>query len=112
MHPKNLVDQVEFILLNGVARKQPVVYEFTPKFCSTCNCFGHLKDSCKGTQLSAAAAATAPATTVRPIAPKKVQPTEWNVVQRWNKNYQKHQHPVKGVQQSDTPAANNDEQGR
>ncbi|KAL0322155.1 UNVERIFIED_CONTAM: hypothetical protein Scaly_2511900 [Sesamum calycinum] len=31
---KKLVDQVEFILPNGAAWKQPVFYEFTPKFCS------------------------------------------------------------------------------
>ncbi|KAL0383209.1 UNVERIFIED_CONTAM: hypothetical protein Scaly_0608200 [Sesamum calycinum] len=42
---KKLVDQVEFILLNGIARKQSIVYEFTPMFCSACNCFGYLKDS-------------------------------------------------------------------
>ncbi|KAL0431093.1 UNVERIFIED_CONTAM: hypothetical protein Sradi_0735300 [Sesamum radiatum] len=47
---KKLVDQVEFILPNGVARKQPVVYEFTPKFCSECHHFGHFKDSYQGTQ--------------------------------------------------------------
>ncbi|KAK4422034.1 hypothetical protein Salat_2154200 [Sesamum alatum] len=29
---KLLVDNVEFILPNGVTRKQPVVYEFTPNF--------------------------------------------------------------------------------
>ncbi|KAK4382384.1 hypothetical protein Sango_2876200 [Sesamum angolense] len=43
---KKVVDHVEFILLNGVVRKQPIVYEFKPKFCSTCNRFGHLKESC------------------------------------------------------------------
>ncbi|KAL0449576.1 UNVERIFIED_CONTAM: hypothetical protein Slati_1514000 [Sesamum latifolium] len=42
---KKLVDQVEFILLNGVTRKQRVVYEFTPKFCSECHHFGHLNDA-------------------------------------------------------------------
>ncbi|KAK4411705.1 hypothetical protein Sango_0243500 [Sesamum angolense] len=42
---KKLVDHMEFILLNGVVRKQPIVYEYTPKFCSTCNRFGHLKES-------------------------------------------------------------------
>ncbi|KAL0315181.1 UNVERIFIED_CONTAM: hypothetical protein Scaly_2881200 [Sesamum calycinum] len=34
---KKLVDHVEFILPNGVIRKQPIVYEYTPKFCSACN---------------------------------------------------------------------------
>ncbi|KAL0352045.1 UNVERIFIED_CONTAM: hypothetical protein Scaly_1593200 [Sesamum calycinum] len=43
---KPLVDQVDFMLLNGVMRKQQVVYEFTPKFCTYCNRFGHLKGSC------------------------------------------------------------------
>ncbi|KAK4426525.1 hypothetical protein Salat_1421100 [Sesamum alatum] len=47
---KPLVDTVEFILPNGITRKQPVMYEFTPKFCSDCNLFGHLKDTCQGTQ--------------------------------------------------------------
>ncbi|KAL0401354.1 UNVERIFIED_CONTAM: hypothetical protein Slati_4165300 [Sesamum latifolium] len=70
---KNLVDQVEFILSNGVARKQPIVYKFAPKFYSACNRFGHLKDSC---QTSAAAAAKALAVTVKIVAPKKVPPTE------------------------------------
>ncbi|KAL0408137.1 UNVERIFIED_CONTAM: hypothetical protein Sradi_1748100 [Sesamum radiatum] len=45
---KELVDQVEFILPDGTARKQPVRYEFMPKFCTTCNHFGHLRDSCQG----------------------------------------------------------------
>ncbi|KAL0309285.1 UNVERIFIED_CONTAM: hypothetical protein Sradi_5870800 [Sesamum radiatum] len=43
---KTLVDQVEFKLPNGVTRRQPVVYEYTPKFCTECNCFEHHKSSC------------------------------------------------------------------
>ncbi|KAK4415523.1 hypothetical protein Salat_2659700 [Sesamum alatum] len=66
---KKLVDQVKFILPNGVARKQPVVYEFTPKFCSECHHFGHLKHSCQGTQPLAAAAATTTAATVKTDQP-------------------------------------------
>ncbi|KAK4428295.1 hypothetical protein Salat_1129100 [Sesamum alatum] len=58
---KPLVDNMEFILPNGLTRKQPVVYEFTPKFCSDCNLFGHMKDSCQGTQPQVVVAAnTAP----------------------------------------------------
>ncbi|KAL0300491.1 UNVERIFIED_CONTAM: hypothetical protein Scaly_3045000 [Sesamum calycinum] len=34
---KALVDHVEFKLPNGVSRRQPVVYEYTPKFCTECN---------------------------------------------------------------------------
>ncbi|KAL0305339.1 UNVERIFIED_CONTAM: hypothetical protein Scaly_2988100 [Sesamum calycinum] len=40
---KALVDHVEFKLPNGVSRRQPVVYEYTPKFCTECNRFGHQK---------------------------------------------------------------------
>ncbi|KAK4422083.1 hypothetical protein Salat_2159300 [Sesamum alatum] len=47
---KLLVDNVEFILPNSVTRKQPVVYEFTPKFCLDCSRYGHLKDSYQGSQ--------------------------------------------------------------
>ncbi|KAL0386127.1 UNVERIFIED_CONTAM: hypothetical protein Sradi_3007000 [Sesamum radiatum] len=79
---KKLVDQVEFILPNGVARKQPVVYEFTLKFCSECYRFGHLKESCHGTQPPAAATAT----NVQTVVQKKVQTSEWTIVQRRNKN--------------------------
>ncbi|KAK4427376.1 hypothetical protein Salat_1506500 [Sesamum alatum] len=52
---KPLVDKVEFILPNGVTRKQPVVYEFTPRFYSECCKFGHLNDACQGSQTQAAA---------------------------------------------------------
>ncbi|KAL0352146.1 UNVERIFIED_CONTAM: hypothetical protein Scaly_1603300 [Sesamum calycinum] len=101
---KKLVDHVEFILPNGVARKQPIVYEFTPKFCSTCNRFGHLKESC---QLSAAPSATATNTdarnandaVVKTTAPKKAQPTEWTVVQHRQRNNLKQQQPAEVVQQ-------------
>ncbi|KAL0347761.1 UNVERIFIED_CONTAM: hypothetical protein Scaly_1792100 [Sesamum calycinum] len=46
---KTLVDQVEFKLPNGVTRRQPVVYEYTPKFCTECNRFEHHKSSCGDT---------------------------------------------------------------
>ncbi|KAL0402671.1 UNVERIFIED_CONTAM: hypothetical protein Slati_4297000 [Sesamum latifolium] len=49
-----LVDQAEFIIPNGVIKKRPIIYEFTPKFCLECNHFGHLKDSCQGIQPPAA----------------------------------------------------------
>ncbi|KAL0461950.1 UNVERIFIED_CONTAM: hypothetical protein Slati_0082600 [Sesamum latifolium] len=70
---KKLVDKVDFILPNGVARTQPIAYEFTPKFCSVCNHFDHLKDSCQGTLPPAAVAATATIATVKTVVPKKVQ---------------------------------------
>ncbi|KAL0336700.1 UNVERIFIED_CONTAM: hypothetical protein Sradi_4881900 [Sesamum radiatum] len=59
---KKLVDHIEFILPNGVIRKQPIVYEYTPKFCSTCNRFGHLKESCQPSAVIATATVTATAT--------------------------------------------------
>ncbi|KAL0307067.1 UNVERIFIED_CONTAM: hypothetical protein Sradi_6124000 [Sesamum radiatum] len=59
---KKLVDHVEFILPNGVTRKQPVVYEYTPKFCSTCKRFGHLKESCQPSAAIATATVTATVT--------------------------------------------------
>ncbi|KAK4413653.1 hypothetical protein Salat_2778100 [Sesamum alatum] len=89
---KTLVDQVEFMLPNGVTRKQPVVYEFTPKFCTECNRFGHLKDSCQGTQPPAAVATTTPTATVKSVASKKAQPVEWILVKRRHKDDQKHRH--------------------
>ncbi|KAL0447893.1 UNVERIFIED_CONTAM: hypothetical protein Slati_1917200 [Sesamum latifolium] len=85
---KTLVDQVKFMLPNGVIRKQLVVYEFTPKFCIECNQFGHMKDTCQG-HPPTAVAATTPAATVKPVAPKKVHPTEWTLVQRRHKAEQK-----------------------
>ncbi|KAL0406572.1 UNVERIFIED_CONTAM: hypothetical protein Slati_3971100 [Sesamum latifolium] len=77
---EKLMDQMEFILPNGVVRKQPVVYEFTPKFCTACDRFGHLKDACQSNHPPTATAATNPAATVKPVAPKKVLPTEWTLV--------------------------------
>ncbi|KAL0358165.1 UNVERIFIED_CONTAM: hypothetical protein Scaly_1502200 [Sesamum calycinum] len=107
---KKLVDHVEFILPNGVVRKQPIIYEFKPKFCSTCNRFGHLKESCQplaaptGT-VTATAARNANNAAVKTAAPKKAQPTEWTVVQRRQRNNLKQQQPAKVAQQTEvTPA--------
>ncbi|KAL0289460.1 UNVERIFIED_CONTAM: hypothetical protein Sradi_7073700 [Sesamum radiatum] len=84
---KKLVDHVEFILPNGVVRKQPIVYEFTPMFCSTCDRFGHLKESCQPPAIptvtaTATAARNANDVAVLTAAPKKGQPTEWTIVQQ------------------------------
>ncbi|KAL0305271.1 UNVERIFIED_CONTAM: hypothetical protein Scaly_2991100 [Sesamum calycinum] len=81
---KPLVDQVDFMLPNGVMRSQPVVYEFIPKFCTKCNRFGHLEASCQGAQLptDGTAMPSAPATTDVLPETKKSQPTEWTVVKR------------------------------
>ncbi|KAL2248481.1 UNVERIFIED_CONTAM: Retrovirus-related Pol polyprotein from type-2 retrotransposable element R2DM [Sesamum indicum] len=90
---KKLIDQVEFVMPNGITRKQPVAYEFTPKFCTECNRFGHLKETCQGTLPPAATAAaaptTAPAVTAAaalanaPAVTAATAPaTEWTMVQR------------------------------
>ncbi|KAK4390170.1 putative ribonuclease H protein [Sesamum angolense] len=105
---KKLVDHVEFILPNGVTRKQPVVYEYTPKFCSTCKRFGHLKESCQPPAAIATATVTATATAASNVndaaaktaEPKKAQPTEWTVVQRRQRTNLKQQ-PAKAEQMPD-----------
>ncbi|KAL0317540.1 UNVERIFIED_CONTAM: hypothetical protein Sangu_2168300 [Sesamum angustifolium] len=56
---KTLVDHVEFKLPNGVIRKQPIVYEYTPKFCTKCNRFGHHQNSCHDSQQPEYGTATA-----------------------------------------------------
>ncbi|KAL0420252.1 UNVERIFIED_CONTAM: hypothetical protein Slati_3048100 [Sesamum latifolium] len=66
---KPLVDQVDFILPNGLTRKQPVIYVFTPKFCTECKRFGHWKDSCQG--LQPLLLQRPPAATIKPVATKK-----------------------------------------
>ncbi|KAL0385732.1 UNVERIFIED_CONTAM: hypothetical protein Sradi_2967500 [Sesamum radiatum] len=83
---KKLVDQVEFILPNDVVRKQPVLNEFTPKFRTACNRFGHLKNACHP---PAATVDTTPTATVKTVVPKEMRPTEWTLVKYRNKN-QKH----------------------
>ncbi|KAL0445329.1 UNVERIFIED_CONTAM: hypothetical protein Slati_2255600 [Sesamum latifolium] len=115
---KTLVDQVEFILPNGATRKQPVIYEFTPKFCTKFKLFDHLKDSCQGPQPPAVVATTPPVATIKPVA------TKWTLVQRRQKRDQKHEQngphltvgktpkSAMGVQQSDIPIVGKDEQGQ
>ncbi|KAL0438677.1 UNVERIFIED_CONTAM: hypothetical protein Slati_2350700 [Sesamum latifolium] len=83
---KKLVEEVEFILSNWVKRKQPVIYEYMPKFCSVCSRFGHLKDSCQGAHPPAAT--TTKTALAKPTAPRNVQHNEWTVVQRKHKNSQ------------------------
>ncbi|KAK4380970.1 hypothetical protein Sango_3012800 [Sesamum angolense] len=80
---KALVDHVEFKLPNGVTRRQPIVYEYTPKFCTECNRFGHHKSSCGDNQqpTTATAAVGKSAANKQPIT-KKALPTEWTLVQR------------------------------
>ncbi|KAL0384509.1 UNVERIFIED_CONTAM: hypothetical protein Sradi_2845200 [Sesamum radiatum] len=84
---KTLLDQVEFKMPNGVTRRQPVVYEYTPKFCTECNRFGHHQNSCHDSQQLASATATVAvgidAVTKR-AATKKAQ-TDWTLVQRRRK---------------------------
>ncbi|KAL0368412.1 UNVERIFIED_CONTAM: hypothetical protein Scaly_1060100 [Sesamum calycinum] len=98
---KKLVDHVEYILPNGVVRKQPIVYEYTPKFCSTCNRFGHLKESCQPSVTPTATAPNANDAAVKTAAPNKAQPTEWMVVRRRQRNNLKQQQPAKAVLQAD-----------
>ncbi|KAL0336214.1 UNVERIFIED_CONTAM: hypothetical protein Sradi_4833300 [Sesamum radiatum] len=92
---KPLVNQVDFMLPNGVMRKQQVVYEFTPKFCTDYNRFGHLNGSCQGTQppTTGATMPSVPATTIVSTDLEKGQPAEWTVVKRRHqKHHQKNQH--------------------
>ncbi|KAK4438303.1 hypothetical protein Salat_0164600 [Sesamum alatum] len=111
---KPLVDTVEFILPNGITRKQPVMYEFTPKFCSDCNRFGHLKDTCQGTQPVTAGVApvkpTHQAKLPTPAVPKKAQPGEWTLVHRRKKNQNQDTKTV--GQEQVTKAANKEAQGQ
>ncbi|KAL2223602.1 UNVERIFIED_CONTAM: hypothetical protein Sindi_3070200, partial [Sesamum indicum] len=68
---KKLIDQVEFVMLNDVTRKQPVMYEFMPKFCTVCNMFGHLQEACQGPHFPAVPATAAPvAALVKPKGKK------------------------------------------
>ncbi|KAL0348042.1 UNVERIFIED_CONTAM: hypothetical protein Sangu_1032000 [Sesamum angustifolium] len=100
---KKLVDHVEFILPNGVTRKQPVVYEYTPKFCSTCKRFGHLKESCQPP------AAIHHCRCPDRAEPKKAQPTEWTVVRRRQRTNLKQQ-PAKAEQMPDDITGRSTEQ--
>ncbi|KAL0336699.1 UNVERIFIED_CONTAM: hypothetical protein Sradi_4881800 [Sesamum radiatum] len=108
---KKLVDHVEFILPNGVIRKLPIVYEYTPKFCSACNRFGHFKESCQPSAAIAAATA-APAPNIndavaKTAEPKMAQPTEWTVVRRRQKANLKQQPPKRNSSLMLLPAAPN-----
>ncbi|KAK4397504.1 hypothetical protein Sango_1587000 [Sesamum angolense] len=89
---KALADYVEFKLPNGVTRRQPIVYEYTPKFCTECNRFEHHKSSCGDNQQPTTAAATAvvgkSAANKQPTT-KKALPTEWTLVQRRQKTEHK-----------------------
>ncbi|KAL2252274.1 UNVERIFIED_CONTAM: hypothetical protein Sindi_0022100 [Sesamum indicum] len=77
---KKLIDEVECVMPNGITRKQTVVYEFTPKFCTACNRFGHLKETCQGLPAvppaAVPAAATPAAAPVKPTEAAKEKPTE------------------------------------
>ncbi|KAK4432681.1 hypothetical protein Salat_1030300 [Sesamum alatum] len=94
-----------------MTRKQPVVYEFTPKFCSECHRFGHLKDSCKGNLPPATTAATNATITVQPVVPKKVQDLDWTLVKRRNR-FLKHAQWQKQQQQQQPSAAGRNDQDR
>ncbi|KAL0307207.1 UNVERIFIED_CONTAM: hypothetical protein Sradi_6138000 [Sesamum radiatum] len=89
---KTLVDHVEFKMPNGVTRRQPVVYEYTPKFCTECNRFGHHQNSCRDSQQPASATvAIGIAAVTKRAATKKAQ-TEWTLVQRRQKTEPKQLH--------------------
>ncbi|KAK4422079.1 hypothetical protein Salat_2158900 [Sesamum alatum] len=114
---KKLVDNVEFILPNGVMRKQPVVYEYTLKFYSDCSRFGHLKDSCQGPQPQAATPTVAVKQST-PAVQRKAQPDDWTMVQRRHKKHQgivsmwQNQAQIQKQQQKNAPAAASYDQGR
>ncbi|KAK4413796.1 hypothetical protein Salat_2792400 [Sesamum alatum] len=78
------------MLPNGVTRKQPVIYEFTPKLCSDCCKSGHLKNSCQGPQTQTVAPA-APCNQIAPNEHSKAQPSEWTTVKRRHKKAKKNQ---------------------
>ncbi|KAL2249649.1 UNVERIFIED_CONTAM: hypothetical protein Sindi_2438600 [Sesamum indicum] len=114
---KKLIDEVEFVMPNGITRKQPVVYEFTPKFCTACNRFGHLQETCQGLPAVVPAvvhATTTPAAQAKPVEATKMKHAEWTVVQRKNKGKATvtATKPVVEVQQPSSPPADKVEQGR
>ncbi|KAL0334171.1 UNVERIFIED_CONTAM: hypothetical protein Sangu_1573300 [Sesamum angustifolium] len=106
---KTLVDHVECKLPNGVTRRQPVVYEYTPKFCTKCNRFGHHQNSCHDSQQPASATATAAvgiAAATKRAATKNALPTEWTLLQRWQKTERKQPHiPATESKQKQSNAA-------
>ncbi|KAL2248952.1 UNVERIFIED_CONTAM: hypothetical protein Sindi_2368900 [Sesamum indicum] len=115
---KKLKEEVEFVMPNGITRKQPVVYEFTPKFCTDCNRFGHLQEACQGlTAVPPAAVPAAPApvaATAKPDEAAKTKPAEWTIVHRRNKgkNVATAAKPAVEVQQPLSPPAGKEEQGK
>ncbi|XP_020547320.1 uncharacterized protein LOC110011493, partial [Sesamum indicum] len=115
---KKLTDQVEFVMPNGITRKQPVVYEFTPKFCTDCNRFGHLLETCQGLSAIAPtavpAAATPVATPIKPAEAAKSKPGDWMVVNRRNKGKATASaaKPTVETQRPTSPPAGKVEQGR
>ncbi|KAI3467970.1 hypothetical protein Pfo_024633 [Paulownia fortunei] len=47
---KKLTHSIRIQLPNGQTREQPVVYEYEPKFCTSCRMFEHPTDRCKASQ--------------------------------------------------------------
>ncbi|KAL2248487.1 UNVERIFIED_CONTAM: hypothetical protein Sindi_2701000 [Sesamum indicum] len=115
---KKLIKQVEFVMPNGITRKQPVAYEFTPKSCTACNKFGHLQETCQGLPAippTAVPAATTPvAAPVKPAEATKSKPGEWTVVNRRNKGKATATatKPIVEAQRPTSPPAGKVEQGR
>ncbi|KAL2248361.1 UNVERIFIED_CONTAM: Retrovirus-related Pol polyprotein from type-2 retrotransposable element R2DM [Sesamum indicum] len=110
---KKLIEQVEFVMQNGITRKQPVVYEFTPKFYIACNRFGHLQETCQG--LPAVPPIAIPAAApVKPAEATKTKLAEWTVVHRRNKGkaLATAAKPTVEAQQPTSPPASKVEQGR
>ena len=71
---------------NGITRKQSIVYDFTPTFCTDCHKFGHLQETCQGVHQPVVATAAAPATApAKQAEAKKPQTTEWTTVHKRNK---------------------------
>ncbi|KAL2248484.1 UNVERIFIED_CONTAM: hypothetical protein Sindi_2700700 [Sesamum indicum] len=115
---QKLKDEVEFVIPNGIMRKQHVVYEFTPKFCTDCSRFEHLQETCKGLTAvppivvpAAAAPVAAPA---KPVEAAKNKPAEWTVEHRRNKGktIATAAKPTVEVQQPPSPPAGKVEQGK
>ena len=115
---KKLIEQVEFVMPNGITRKQPVVYEFTPKFCTACNRFGHLLETCQGLSAiaptAAPAAATPVAAPIKPAEAAKSKPGDWMVVNRRSKGKATATaaKPAVETQRPTSPPAGKVEQGR
>ncbi|KAL2232352.1 UNVERIFIED_CONTAM: hypothetical protein Sindi_1415200 [Sesamum indicum] len=115
---QKLKDEVEFVMPNGITRKQSVVYEFTPKFCTSCNRFEHLQETCQGLTavppVVVPAAASPAAAPTKPAEAAKNKPAEWTIVHRRNKGktIATAAKPTVEVQQPPSPPAGKVEQGR